>query len=969
MEKIYLLCILFFFAFGLSGQTVGITANENPQTYRNPVVNLSLPDPTVMRADDGYFYLYATADIALTPIFRSRNLVDWEQAGACFTPETRPSWEPRAGIWAPDINYINGKYVLYYSHSVWGCNGTCGIGVAVADSPLGPFTDKGALFQSTAIGVNNSIDQFYFEDNGKKYLIWGSFCGIYCIELEDDGLAIKAGAEKVRIAGKDTQVFDSQGTEGSYIIKRGKYYYYFGSTGTCCEGASSTYTVVVGRSESLFGPYLDKKGQSMFDNHYEVVLHGNSVFAGPGHNAEIITDDNGDDWLLYHAYMKSDPQNGRVLCMDKLIWTDGWPTVEGLEPSAESPAPVFRNQPEETAHIPLADPFILYYADKYYAYGTSDRNGIVVYTSDDLKSWTKEPALALHKDNSYGDRNFWAPEVYHVNGKFYMYYSAEEHICVATGDSPLGPFKQDVQKPMMEEKGIDNSLFIDDDGKAYLFFVRFTDGNAIWVAELENDLKTLKLETLHPCIHVTDDWESVMARVTEGPFVIKHKGVYYMTYSANHYQSQDYAVGYATTRNIMGEWKKYEGNPILRRPGNLVGTGHHGLFTDRNGQLMMAFHAHKSASRVAPREMYIAAVRFVSKRDGSDDILRVSPYYITPQTAVSHNPLPVAFGDPFILKASDDQYYMYGTSDGVNGFKAYSSHDLKEWKYEGVVYQGATPASWTVDCFWAPEVYERDGKYYMWYSANWKENPDNEEENFRIGVAVADKPTGPFKEMFDRPVFDPGYPIIDANLFFDDDNGKVYLYYSRCCYKHPVKSEVADWAKKQGWYNEIEESWVYGVELKPDFSGVIGEPQLLLQPPLTMDDPQAEWESRSVTSHEVNRRWTEGSFLLKHNGLYYIMYSANFFGGKNYAVGYAVSDSPLGPFRKADNNPVLQKNTEQNGNVTGTGHCMALNINGQLYCVYHGRTTETGNKRVVFIDKMDFTPDGKLLVYGPTTAK
>ncbi|MDR1722534.1 MAG: glycoside hydrolase family 43 protein [Tannerella sp.] len=350
-------------------------------------------------------------------------------------------------------------------------------------------------------------------------------------------------------------------------------------------------------------------------------------------------------------------------------------------------------------------------------------------------------------------------------------------------------------------------------------------------------------------------------------------------------------------------------------------------------------------------------------------MLRVSPYYITPQTAVSHNPLPVAFGDPFILKASDDQYYMYGTSDGVNGFKAYSSHDLKEWKYEGVVYQGATPASWTVDCFWAPEVYERDGKYYMWYSANWKENPDNEEENFRIGVAVADKPTGPFKEMFDRPVFDPGYPIIDANLFFDDDNGKVYLYYSRCCYKHPVKSEVADWAKKQGWYNEIEESWVYGVELKPDFSGVIGEPQLLLQPPLTMDDPQAEWESRSVTSHEVNRRWTEGSFLLKHNGLYYIMYSANFFGGKNYAVGYAVSDSPLGPFRKADNNPVLQKNTEQNGNVTGTGHCMALNINGQLYCVYHGRTTETGNKRVVFIDKMDFTPDGKLLVYGPTTAK
>jgi len=134
-----------------------------------------------------------------------------------------------------------------------------------------------------------------------------------------------------------------------------------------------------------------------------------------------------------------------------------------------------------------------------------------------------------------------------------------------------------------------------------------------------------------------------------------------------------------------------------------------------------------------------------------------------------------------------------------------------------------------------------------------------------------------------------------------------------------------------------------------------------------MSDKQAEWESRSVTSREVNRRWTEGSFIIKNKDTYYMMYSANFFGGQNYAVGYAISKNPLGPFEKADNNPVLQKNTGKGGVVTGTGHCMAFSAGGNMYCVYHGRTEKTGKERVVFIDPMEILPDGKLVVYGPTT--
>lgn len=273
-------------------------------------------------------------------------------------------------------------------------------------------------------------------------------------------------------------------------------------------------------------------------------------------------------------------------------------------------------QNEPCQKVPLADPFILLYRGMYYAYGTHAADGIEVYTSKDLKSWGKSENLALHKNDSFGEKWFWAPEVYLVNGKFYMYYSADEHICVATSDSPFGPFRQTVRKPMLEEeKAIDNSLFIDDDEKAYLFFVRFNDGNNVWVAELENDLMTLKKETMHPCIHVSQSWEEVWPRVNEGPFVIKHNGVYYMTYSANSYESPFYGVGCATATHIMGDWHKYLDNPLLQNPDGLQGVGHSAIFRDKKKNLRIVFHAHHSASSIHPREMYIGSVRF-SKLNG-----------------------------------------------------------------------------------------------------------------------------------------------------------------------------------------------------------------------------------------------------------------------------------------------------------------------------------------------------------------
>jgi len=615
--------------------------------------------------------------------------------------------------------------------------------------------------------------------------------------------------------------------------------------------------------------------------------------------------------------------------------------------------------------IPLADPFVYCENGMYYLYGTGSPDGIAVCTSTDLQHWQWPDGeylhLALHKDDTYGEMWFWAPEVYKVGETYYMYYSADEHICVATATSPLGPFVQEEQLPIKEDKGIDNTLFIDDDGKPYLIWVRITDHEEIWLAELEADLRHIKPGTEQYLMQMSQDWEKVWTGVNEGPFVLKHDGTYYLSYSANSYESPKYGVGYATAKSLRGPWTKYEGNPILQCNGGLEGVGHHAFFTDVLGQDRVAYHSHFKPGVIHPRVIHIGSYGF-----SHDGRLEISQDFITPELVPSvklpKNPVPVAFGDPFILKAPDGRYYMYGTSE-IDGFEAYSSDDLVEWKSEGRVYQGATEGSWTTDCFWAPEVYYRDGKYYMLFSSNWKVNPKNDLEVFRIGVAVSDSPTGPFKEMGDKPLFDPGYPIIDANVYFDDEKGRAYLYFSRCCYKHPVRSQVARWARKKGLYKEIEESWIYGIEIKPDFSGVIGRPKLILRPPKRMNDPQAEWESRSVTNGEANRRWTEGSFIFKHDDTFYMMYSANFFGGGDYAVGYATAKKPLGRFRKSKFNPLLQKNSE----VTGTGHCMALPVDeNNTLIVYHGKTAKTGNTRLVFIDRLWVDQNGRLRTDGPS---
>lgn len=258
----------------------------------------------------------------------------------------------------------------------------------------------------------------------------------------------------------------------------------------------------------------------------------------------------------------------------------------------------------------IGDPFVIRQPEGYYMYATSSTEGFKVFFSADLKSWD-DLGLCYRKDDSWGYKDFWAPEVVRRgDGKFVMHFTARSRlkdslrIGVAVADSPRGPFV-DPGKPMFDlgYAVIDPSLFTDDDGKSYLYFVRDCSENVIdgvhtsqiYAAPVDDTLTAL---TADPVLLTTPDaaWETALSpewRWNEGPSVIRRGNVYYMTYSVNCFDSREYSVGYATAKDPLGPFVKAAENPVLKyAEGEYSGPGHNSFFTDSDRKLMTAFHIH-----------------------------------------------------------------------------------------------------------------------------------------------------------------------------------------------------------------------------------------------------------------------------------------------------------------------------------------------------------------------------------------
>ena len=279
------------------------------------------------------------------------------------------------------------------------------------------------------------------------------------------------------------------------------------------------------------------------------------------------------------------------------------------------------------------------------------------------------------------------------------------------------------------------------------------------------------------------------------------------------------------------------------------------------------------------------------------------------------NPVNTAsIADPQVV-FWEGKYYCYSTSYS-RGFKVFESEDLVSWTDKGVCLEGA----WETQKgrFWAPEVVQKDGKFYMVFS-----------NNDLLGIAVSDSPLGPFIPESEPLIKD----AIDGHIFFDDD-GRVYLYY-------------VSWINQYG---------IYGCELDASLTSVVEGSQTFLL------GPDAPWERHGEPI-------AEGPALLKHNGTYYLTYSGSHYTSDYYAVGYATADTPLGKYTRYPGSPILSM-TEK---VHGPGHHSFITTpEGEMFIVYHShRTLSEFTDRIVSIDRMRFSPSptgiDKIEIYGPTS--
>lgn len=362
----------------------------------------------------------------------------------------------------------------------------------------------------------------------------------------------------------------------------------------------------------------------------------------------------------YHLRLRVAGNNMEIFVDDKPITDDTWPVFDGIDAAfaqggialrALDGAASFRNlriaayraKPLSRSYTNpvragVADPVVFRHDGKYYAYTTYTPDfpnmprGIRLYTSANLVDW-KDEGFVLKNQDSWGDSRFWAPDIVEKDGTFYLYYAADERMCVATAKTPMGPFKQEKEQPIEPASiKIDGHIFEDDDGQRYFYYVTFGDGNEIWGGKLNDDMVSVDPATLKRMVKPDQPWERHKGAVSEGAEMLKHKGTYYLTYSGSHFESPEYAVGYATSDSPLGPWKKYAFNPVMKSTEFAHGTAHHCFTTSPDGkETFIVYHRHNTLKETEPRALSIDRVRFVPDPAGGPDILQIHGPTSSPQ--------------------------------------------------------------------------------------------------------------------------------------------------------------------------------------------------------------------------------------------------------------------------------------------------------------------------------------------------
>jgi len=285
-------------------------------------------DPAITKEGSTWYVFSTGTGISLK---KSTNGLTWTECPRIFSSglswwKTYVPGNSGNDVWAPDIQYFNGRWWLFYSISTFGSNTSC-IGLASCASNLGggSWRDDGLVIRSTSSNGYNCIDPNLFIDpSGNPWLVFGSwFDGIKLTRLDNN--TMKPTGSIYSLAKR------SGGIEAPILVYQDGYYYLFVSIDVCCNGVNSTYKITYGRSTSITGPYLDKNGVNMSNGGNTVLASTSGRWVGPG--GQSIYNNN---VLAYHAY-DANANGASKLMINDLYWSNGWPTLTGSGTSSTSP--------------------------------------------------------------------------------------------------------------------------------------------------------------------------------------------------------------------------------------------------------------------------------------------------------------------------------------------------------------------------------------------------------------------------------------------------------------------------------------------------------------------------------------------------------------------------------------------------------------------------------------------------------
>ena len=308
-----------------------------------PTRETSVHDPVMVKEKNTYYIFCTGFGVS---VWSSKDLKNWRKEKSVF--DKAPEWAVKAipgfrgSVWAPDISYHNGKYYLYYAVSAFGKNTSC-IGLAVnktLDSASSDFkwVDMGKIIQSVpGRDMWNAIDpNLVVDENNVAWLTFGSFWeGMKLVKLSPDFASVAEPQVWLTVARRprDFNAADSSAgnaaLEGPFIFKKDKYYYLFVSQDYCCRAERSNYKVVVGRSEHVTGPYIDKAGTPLVKDGGTLVVQGNKDWYGAGHNSVYTLD--GVDYNIFHGYDAKDKGRSKLIIQEMQWDSEGWPVLQEVK--------------------------------------------------------------------------------------------------------------------------------------------------------------------------------------------------------------------------------------------------------------------------------------------------------------------------------------------------------------------------------------------------------------------------------------------------------------------------------------------------------------------------------------------------------------------------------------------------------------------------------------------------------------